>query len=195
MRSSTRRTSVCAVGKPRREIPRPRTRTSAPLKEPATPPRFDLAFGRSDALRKSVFGRVAGDKTVLAMPDTILADLPVNAFAFRDRSVVSFSPQDVTRLTVERGPSRLTLEAPEKTGPVNQWRIIAPSEARADTAAVTSMLVALGNLRADSWEAEHVGDGRAFGLHDPLLRVRWTLKSGPTAGAPSSSAARNMTAN
>ena len=96
--------------------PKAENEDGAPLKEPATPPRFDLAFGRSDALRKSVFGRVAGDKTVLAMPDTILADLPVNAFAFRDRSVVSFSPQDVTRLTVERGASRLTLESPRKPG-------------------------------------------------------------------------------
>jgi Domain of unknown function (DUF4340) len=159
-------------------------------REPEDAPRFDLAFGRRDTLKKSVFGRVAGDTTVLAMPDAILADLPANAFAYRSRAVVSFSPQNVTRLVVDRGTSSITLEAPEKSGPVNQWRIVAPVPARADTAAVTSLLVAVSSLRAENWEADQPGDARAFGLNEPRIRIRWTLKRSQSGSAsPKESAA------
>lgn len=153
--------------------------SESPSAEPQGEPRFDLALGRVDVLRKTVYGRVAGDETVLAVPDAIVADLPANNFAYRDQTVLALNPQDFAKLTVERGATGVTVEPAGTKGPANEWVMVAPVRAKADTRAVTALLMALAGLRAESWESDHVGDGKAFGLDTPAYRVKWALVANP----------------
>lgn len=154
--------------------------------EPQGEPRFDLSLGRVDALRKTVYGRLAGDETLLALPDPVVAALPRNEFAYRDLSVLRLNPQQVSRLSLERGGTVVTVEAPGAAGPANRWTMVEPVRGPADTGAVTALIVALADLRAENWESDSVGDGTAFGLDTPALRVRWSLSRPPGAptGAP-----------
>jgi len=165
---------------------------SASTEVPAGEPRFDLSLGRVDVVKKTVYGRLPGDPTVLAIPDAILAELPRNAFAYRDRTVLKLTPTQFARLTVERRGSSATVEASGAKGRAGVWRMTAPVDARADSAAVTSILVVLSNLRAESWESDKVGDahGKAFGLDAPRLRVKWTLQE--RAGAAKGSTAETV---
>jgi len=59
-----------------------------------------------------VYGQVAGDPTVLALPEAILQALPRNEFAFRDLSVVTLDPASIERLTIEREETTVTVRAP-----------------------------------------------------------------------------------
>ena len=153
--------------------------------EPPGTPRVDLRFGRHDAVKKTVYGQVAGDPTVLALPDAILQALPRNEFAFRDLSVVTLDPASIERLTIEREETTVTVRAPGSGRAGLKWRMVEPTDAPADEQAVTTALLALANLRAASWEGSKVGDGRAYGLDAPKMRVRWTLHSNapPRAGS------------
>ncbi len=145
--------------------------------------RFDLSLGRVDALKKTVYGRIAGDTTILAVPKSIVDELPRNSLAFRDRTLLSIKPQEFARVTIERPSLSVTVEAPPTTGARGtQWRMVEPVEAPTDESAVTALLLTLGNLRAETWESDVVGDGRSFGLDKPLLRVKWTLQARPAPG-------------
>ncbi len=158
---------------------------------PKADPSFDLALGRRDAAAKAVYGRVAGDTTVLALPQSILEELPASASAFRDRTILSLAPTEFASVTVERGRSVVKVEAPPETGATGMhWRMTEPVSAPADEAAVTTLLLTLGHLRAESWEADRVGDGKAYGLDSPALRLKWTLHTaaGAGAGAPGAAA-------
>jgi hypothetical protein len=148
-------------------------------KELTDEPRIDLSLGRHDGLKKTVFGRIQGDESLLALPDALLKELPMTGFAFRDRTILTLSPAQFARLTVEQHGSSATVEAPSETSAPGQWKMVAPVSAPADNAAVTSMLVTLSNLRAESWESDTLGDGKVFGLDAPWLRVKWSLKPGP----------------
>ena len=152
----------------------PESTTSSEVEEES---RFDLSLGRHDALRKTIYARVAGDSTILAVPDTIAASLPSTRFAYLDRSVLALNPQDFVSLTVERGASRVSVAAPDAKGPTNKWTITAPVHAPADNSAVTGLILTLAHLRVDQWESEQIGDGKEFGLDAPPLVVHWTLKA------------------
>jgi hypothetical protein len=62
----------------------------------------------------------------------------------------------------------------------------APVRAPADDAAVTALVLAIANLRAESWESDRVGNGEAHGLARPALRVSWTTQLGATDSAGTS---------
>jgi hypothetical protein len=152
----------------------------------------DLTLGRHDLARKTVFGRIEGDPTVLAIPDEILKVLPSDAFAFRERTILKISPEKFAKITVEHRDQSITV-TPPGIGSVKDLksRMIAPVEGSADDGAVSALAYTLGNLRAEGWASDTVGDGKAFGLDAPWLRVKWYLqeggekaKSGPSSSLP-----------
>ncbi len=142
-----------------------------------------LRLGRHDAVRKTVYGRVEGDPTqaVLALPDNFLDILPKNAFAFRDRSVLSLSPAQVSRLTVEHAGKMVVLAPAESSNQPNHWRMLEPVEDPANDEAVTSALMILSDLRAEGFISDAPGDAKEFGLDAPTLRVSWTTEPEPNA--------------
>lgn len=136
--------------------------------------RLDLHIGRHDVLKKSVYARLAGDRTVLALPDSILGVLPKSPLSYRDRTIVAVNPGRVSRLTVAREEGTYTLVATDAPGTPPRWRMSAPVEGPADDESVANVLGMLAPLRAERLVAEEVGDGKAFGLEAPGLSVSWT---------------------
>lgn len=178
------------------ERPRISAEDSRSGKEPALVPQADLTLGRHDLARKTVFGRIAGDPTVLAIPDEILKSLPTDAFAFRDRTILAISPDKFAKITVERRDQSVTFTPPGiASAKTLKSRIIAPIDAPADDRAVSALTFALGNLHAEGWASDTLGDGTRFGLNDPWLRVKWYLQEGDanaktgTSASPSSAPA------
>ncbi|MBV8677415.1 MAG: DUF4340 domain-containing protein [Planctomycetaceae bacterium] len=143
-----------------------------------------LQLGRHDALRKTVYARIEGDPTraILAIPDNFLEVLPKDAFAFRDRSVASLSPAQVSRLTITRGGRTVVLAVAGSSDQPNHWRMLGPVEAPTNDEAVTSALTLLSDLRAESFISDAPGEAKAFGLDAPTLSVSWTTE--PDSAAP-----------
>jgi Domain of unknown function (DUF4340) len=142
--------------------------TSASVGEPA----LVLRIGKHDALRKTVFARLDNDQVILALPDTILEVLPRNAFAFRDLEVLSLNPADIRKLTITRGVRIDELE-PDKNGEPNRWRLLRPTNARADVRSVTQVIAVLSRLRADQFVSDSADDLKKFGLDHPVLEIAW----------------------
>jgi hypothetical protein len=164
---------------------RPGERPAAtPPGEPTNGPRLDLAIGRHDAGKKTVFARLAGDRSVLALPDQLLDVLPETTLAFRERTLVQVGPASVTRLTFDDPQRKLVLGHPT-TGAPNVWQMQEPVVAPADDEAVTKALLVLSNFRALRFVAERPEDLHQYGLDRPSLRVSWTTSPGasePGAG-------------
>jgi hypothetical protein len=156
--------------------------------EPQGEPRTSLQFGRHDPLRKTVYARVEGDRTILALPETILDVLPKNTLAFRERQVLALNPGQVNKLTIVRGGIRYVLEPSGAAGRPNAWRMREPVSAPADVESVTAVLTMLNGLRAESLVAEKLGDGKAYGLDQPAIRVSWWSRSEPESTPTDASA-------
>ena len=154
----------------------PRGSTSPATTPSAVPEgdlKVDLSFGRNDLLKKSVYARVEGDPTILAIPDEILKGFPRDLFAFRDRIVLSLKPEQFSKIIVERSSSRVTILPNGLSGPGMRSRMTEPINAPTDESTVTTLMLALANLRAESWENDKILNPVTYGLDAPWLRIHW----------------------
>lgn len=147
--------------------------TTEPTGPPEGEPRAVLHFGRQDAFRKSLYAQLAGDPTVLVVPDTIVELLPKNALAFHERTLLDLNPSQVASLTIAREDQKITL-APASSGAPNQWRMSAPVDAPADNEAVTKALLVLSKLRAERLISDGPANPALYGLDRPALTLSWT---------------------
>jgi hypothetical protein len=131
-----------------------------------------LRIGRRDLSLKAIFARLDKDPLILALPDRFVDVLPKNRFAFRDHTVLTASPAQISKLEITRAGRTDVLE-PNKTGEPNQWRMRRPIDAPADTRSVTQAIAVLARLRADDFVSETIGDPKKYGLDRPLLEVAW----------------------
>ena len=145
---------------------------------PRDDPRLVLEIGNHDPLRKIVYGRLGGDRSLLALGESLVEALPQSLLAFRDRTVLTLSPTRIVRLKISREGTSFELEAPVKSGTSTHWRMIAPVNAPADEESITKLVTLLANLTADAYLTDQIGDGKAFGLNAPTLIATWTTPAG-----------------
>ena len=154
--------------------PRSRGTDSAAQSGAAEPPALQLRLGTHDVAKKTIFARLEGDRTILALPDTLMEVLPKNPYAFRDRTVLAESPTSIRKLTIRRGDRTDELE-PDNSGAPNRWRMRSPVDAPADMSTTTQALTALANLRAEEFTDIPVSEakGSVFGFERPAVEVIW----------------------
>jgi hypothetical protein len=157
---------------------RGRPAASEPTGPPQGEPTAVLRFGRQDGFRKSIFAQLAGDPTILVVPDAIVELLPKNALAFHERTLLDLNPSQVASLTITRDDQKIAL-APASSGAPNQWRMREPVEAPADNEAVTKALLALTKLRAERLISDGPANPALYGLDRPTLTVSWTTTPTP----------------
>ncbi len=133
-----------------------------------------LLIGKADPA-KGVYAMRAGETSVLLIPEDVWGALPKNVAAVRDKSVVQFDRDKVTRLDLEspQGPVTLVREN-------DKWRITAPQALAADQVEAGSLLVKLQNLRAQAFLGEDAAAIPKF-LGRPEVKVTVTDAEGPKA--------------
>jgi hypothetical protein len=145
---------------------------------------LNLRIGRHDVLKKTVYGRLEGDDVILALPDQVLDHLPGTRYAYRDRRVLAIGPEQVRRLTLERGDTVTVLEPDDSASGPNRWRMTRPVSAPAEVPTVTQLLAGLSDLRAEDFAGEAADDPIPFGLDRPVLTIRWESGPAGSAGPP-----------
>jgi hypothetical protein len=125
-----------------------------------------LLFGREDKDKKGVYVMRSGEPGVMLVGEELWAAVPKTIGVLRDKVVLAYQYDKVSRVELAgpRGP--LTLER-EGIG----WKITAPEVLKADTGAVNGVLWRIRDLRASGFLAE---DGAAIPrlLPKPEVTVR-----------------------
>ena len=130
-----------------------------------------LLIGKIDAA-KGVYAMRAGESSVMLIPEDVWTALPKNVAVVRDKTVVPFDREKVTRLEVEspQGPVTLVREN-------DKWRIAAPQALAADQVEAGSLLVKLQNLKAQGFLGEDAAAIPRF-LARPEVKVTVTDGAG-----------------
>jgi hypothetical protein len=131
-----------------------------------------LLIGKAEA-GKGVYAMRDGETSVLLIPDDVWTALPQNVAAVRDKTVVQFDRDTVTRLDVESPKGRVTLVREN-----DRWRIEAPQAVAADQVEAGGLLVTLQNLRAQAFLGEDAAAIPRF-LARPEVKVTVTDAGGP----------------
>ncbi len=131
--------------------------------------------------RKSIYARIEGDSTILALPDTANSFLPRNPLAFRDRQVLAVDTDPIEQIKLVGRTRKVTLNGPIlKVGRQNMglappgWWLVEPVAAPADAPTMGKLLRLLGNLRAESLVTEKPESLEKYGLKVPDLTLIWS---------------------
>ena len=125
-----------------------------------------LLFGREDKEKKGVYVMRSGEPGVMLVGEELWAAVPKTAGALRDKVVLAYQYDKVSRVELAgpRGP--LTLER-DGIG----WKITAPESFKADTGAVNGVLWRIRDLRASGFLAEEAAAIPRF-LPKPEVTVK-----------------------
>jgi hypothetical protein len=156
------------------------------------PPRFSLAFrtagstttqrvnfGTKTPTGSDLYARVDGQPRLFVVASYLEDTFNRETFALRDKDALKFASTDVDSLTIERSGSPAMTFAKKDS----DWRLTAPSVARADFGQVDGVVRAVDQAQMQSIVAGEAGeptpaDMRTFGLDRPQVVV--TVGAGST---------------
>jgi uncharacterized protein DUF4340 len=130
-----------------------------------------LLIGKAEA-GKGVYAMRDGESSVLLIPEDVWTALPKNVAALRDKTVVQFDRDKVSRLEVESPQGSITLVREN-----DKWKIAAPQALPADQVEAGAVLTKLQNLRAQGFLSEDAALIPKF-LARPEVKVTVTDASG-----------------
>jgi len=133
-----------------------------------------LLVGRPDAAKKGVYAMRPGESTVLLIPEETWTAVPKNVAVLRDKSVVGFDRDKVTRIEIESPKGAVTLA---KEG--DRWKITAPQALAADQVEAGAVLFKLRDLRAQAFLTDDASGIPKY-LAKPTVRVN-VIEQGASA--------------
>jgi Domain of unknown function (DUF4340) len=124
-----------------------------------------LLLGRVDESKKGVYAMRPGEGSVLLLPDELDKQIPKNVAVLRNKTVVAFDRDKITRVDLE-SPKGQVAAARDK----DQWTLVAPQALPADQVEVGAILSKLRELRAQAFLSDDAS-GIARYLARPEIRV------------------------
>lgn len=126
-----------------------------------------LLFGKLDPEKKGVYVMRDGEPGVLLAPDELWTALPKTVGALRDKVVVAYAADKLTKVELAHARGAVTLE---KNG--TGWKLTAPEVLRADSGAVNAVLWRLRDLRASGFLADGADEiARHVGPPDVTVKL------------------------
>jgi uncharacterized protein DUF4340 len=132
-----------------------------------------LLLGRADADRKGTYAMREGGSTVFLLPDDVATALPRNVAVLRNKLLVDFDRDKVTKLDIDSPRGAVTLARED-----GRWRIVAPQALPADQVEAGAMLVKVRGVRAVGFLTDDAS-GIARYLSKPEVRVTLTQEGTP----------------
>jgi hypothetical protein len=125
-----------------------------------------LLVGRPVPEKKGVYVKRDGEPGVLLTAEALWTTFPKTVAALRDKTVVTYAYDKLTKVELAHGRGAVTLE---KDG--SGWKISAPEALKADSSAVTGLLWKIRDLRSVGVLAETPAEAPRF-LTKPEVTVR-----------------------
>ncbi|MEW6251163.1 MAG: DUF4340 domain-containing protein [Planctomycetota bacterium] len=149
---------------------------------------LSLQIGKLTESGRNAYVRRAGEQTVYVTTATQLEAVAVPPLALRSREILTFAPEKLTSVTVDRGQTHYELV---RAGA--GWKLAAPADAPLDEAGARTLTTDLSRLRAK--RVVEKGTGERFGLNEPVVTIRVQVApdtpapAAPAASAPAAAAA------
>lgn len=148
-------------------------------------PKSKLLIGKLSEDGQSVYGMFADSGEVMLLPSDMLESIslnPVDPLVYKDRTMLTISPESVTRLTLQKNGKEQSVILDDK----GTWSVATGSstngmvniEQSILAAALKSVLIYSSNLRAIRIEEHNPEDLEKYGLDKPSAVLTLGLASG-----------------
>jgi hypothetical protein len=126
-----------------------------------------LRLGTLDTDRKGVYAKRDDTAKVFLLPQAFWESLPKTAAALRDKTLIQYDRERITRLELRSVDSQTVIT---RTAP-GQYAIEQPVSAEGDSEAVMRLLQEVQELKAKDFIAETLPDPEAYGLASPRFQI------------------------
>jgi hypothetical protein len=156
-----------------------------------TPPRWRLTFfigddrgekslllGDEHTAKSGLNAKRGAMDNVFLVETKLLEKLPKAASDWRDRALMAVKRDDMERVEIRDGDSKLEVVCVENCGkiPDDRWQLKQPIEAKADPVKVRTLLRNLEELKVKAFTSEAAADLSPYGLDHPTARINLWLK-------------------
>ena len=131
-----------------------------------------ILLGRKTPPGTDVYVKLANQPRVFLVPSYIEASFSRTTFDLRDKTVLKFDGDAVDTVTITM-PSR-TMRFAKRD---NEWRLVAPFDARANSSAIEGLVNQVTSLEMKSIATEDPKSLAEFGLDKPAVSVQLTSGS------------------
>jgi hypothetical protein len=137
-----------------------------------------LLLGDEDAAKGGLNAKRGAMDNVFLVETKLLEKLPQEISDWRDRALMTVKRDDMERVEIRDGDSRLEVACVDNCGkiPDDRWQLKQPLEAKADAVKVRTLLRNLEELKAKSFVSEAATDLTPYGLDHPAAQVDIWLK-------------------
>jgi Domain of unknown function (DUF4340) len=135
-----------------------------------------LSLGKVDSERKGVYAKHDDAPRVFLLPQTLWDNLPQTATALRDKTLMKYEREHITRLEIQAPNEHMVITS---TGP-RQYTMEQPVHTPGDGDAIYSLLWDIQDLKAKDFVAETPDALDLYGLDAPQRRITVWEKA-PTA--------------
>jgi hypothetical protein len=137
-----------------------------------------LLLGDEDAAKSGLNAKRGAMDNVFLVESKLLEKLPKDVSDWRDRAIMAVKRDDMERVEIRDGDSKLEVVCVENCGkiPDDRWQIKQPLEAKADAVKVRTLLRNLEELKAKGFISEAATDLAPYGLDHPAAQVDIWLK-------------------
>ena len=97
---------------------------------------------------------------------------------FLNKSLVEFNDDDLSKVTLRMGDSRVDLIRDKKD--LQKWTMVKPVDMKANTATINSLLFDLKNTRIVKFIKTNAKNSKMFGMEQPEKEISLTYKNGET---------------
>jgi hypothetical protein len=139
--------------------------------------RLTLCIGRKTPDGAAAYARFPGGSTVFLLSASLAANLSKGPQDFRDRKVIAFKPDRLSRIVLKYPATELELRRKGQ-----EWQVRRPAKTAADEEAVNSLLATLENMEAVAFIADQPKDLAEYGLAAPALSLSLWRKGDGSAG-------------
>jgi len=144
----------------------PRLEIQVALKDQSTP--LILRLGATNPTGGSYYAQVEGRAPIYLVSGVAKDVLDASLQAFRDKTVLAFTPAEVQELQLTRGTDAPVVVQRQAE---DTWRLTAPVSAKADTQQVRGMIQRLHDVKVQAFIAEDATDLESYGLQTPAWHV------------------------
>ncbi|MSQ47050.1 MAG: DUF4340 domain-containing protein [Deltaproteobacteria bacterium] len=129
-----------------------------------------VSLGKNTPVGSSVYAQKEGMQKILLLPQTLRTELAKEVKDLRDRTILTFSDDEVRKIAIRAADSEIVLQKAD-----SGWKLEKPISAKADDMEVRTFLSNLRSIRAQDFLEDPTLEPKEFGLAPPQLEVTLTI--------------------
>ncbi len=136
-----------------------------------------LSFGGETPISSNVYARRGSNGTIFTVYSSLPDTFKKKPEDLRDKKILAFDKDNIEKLQLAYANRQIVAEK-QKAGDKNEWRLVQPIQAKADSGSVNDVLFNLQGYEVKNWVETKPTDLSKYGLDKPQITVTLTAKDG-----------------